>query len=126
MTGTLAGPLIGRDRQLELVVAAVDTDRVVTISGPGGVGKTRLAQAVIDRLGPDRTVELVELDIGESTVSIAEALARRVLGDRYSATDPLSALEGAIGDHPVLVVLDRKSTRLNSSHERLSRMPSSA
>ena len=106
MTGTLAGPLIGRDRQLELVVAAVDTDRVVTISGPGGVGKTRLAQAVIDRLGPDRTVELVELDIGESTVSIAEALARRVLGDRYSATDPLSALEGAIGDHPVLVVLD--------------------
>ena len=28
--------------------------------------------------------------------------------------------------HPVAGLLDRKSTRLNSSHHRLSRMPSSA
>ena len=27
---------------------------------------------------------------------------------------------------PILILSDRKSTRLNSSHERLSRMPSSA
>ena len=34
--------------------------------------------------------------------------------------------ELAIDDRPVPALIDRKSTRLNSSHPRLSRMPSSA
>ena len=33
---------------------------------------------------------------------------------------------GKPGPHVLINALDRKSTRLNSSHERLSRMPSSA
>ena len=42
--------------------------------------------------------------------------------------DDLQNLLYAEGKHSILVVIqgDRKSTRLNSSHERLSRMPSSA
>ena len=39
--------------------------------------------------------------------------------------DDLVIVHGGQGGHS-LVALDRKSTRLNSSHERLSRMPSSA
>jgi len=37
------GPLIGRERELSELTELVRTDRVVTLTGPGGSGKTRLA-----------------------------------------------------------------------------------
>ena len=45
-TGNLPLPVssfIGRERELEQTAAALDQARVVTLTGPGGVGKTRLA-----------------------------------------------------------------------------------
>lgn len=43
-------PLIGRDRELAEMVALIENRdiRLVTVTGPGGVGKTRLALAVAD------------------------------------------------------------------------------
>jgi class 3 adenylate cyclase len=52
-TGNLPVPVssfIGRDRELEQIAAALGQARLVTLSGPGGVGKTRLAVAVGERL----------------------------------------------------------------------------
>jgi predicted ATPase/class 3 adenylate cyclase len=48
-TGNLPVPVssfIGRGRELEQAAAALDQARVVTLTGPGGVGKTRLALQV--------------------------------------------------------------------------------
>ncbi|AYD89337.1 transcriptional regulator [Actinomyces lilanjuaniae] len=42
-------PMVGRGADLRAVEDAVATSRLVTITGPGGVGKTRLAQAVAAR-----------------------------------------------------------------------------
>ena len=44
--------LIGRDEQIDEVVSLIEApdNRLVTLVGPGGVGKTRLAIAVADRL----------------------------------------------------------------------------
>ena len=44
---------IGRTEELETVVAAVTSHRLVTIVGPGGAGKTRLAVEVARRISPD-------------------------------------------------------------------------
>ena len=41
-----AGPLISRDRELQTVTEQLDTGQLVTLVGPGGVGKTRLAVEV--------------------------------------------------------------------------------
>ena len=45
-------------------------------------------------------------------------------GDTITAVGPQTELEGHAGRFAQ--VIDRKSTRLNSSHSELSRMPSSA
>src|SRR5579875_3461439 len=38
-------PLVGRDSELDDIVRAVARTRLVTLTGPGGTGKTRLALA---------------------------------------------------------------------------------
>lgn len=48
----VATPMIGRERDLATVQAAMPRHRLVTICGPGGIGKTRLAlEFVRDHLG---------------------------------------------------------------------------
>src|SRR6266576_685533 len=42
--------LVGRRKECEGVAAALDASRLVTVMGPGGVGKTRLALAVAAQL----------------------------------------------------------------------------
>jgi predicted ATPase/class 3 adenylate cyclase len=39
-------PFVGRDRELAEVLALLDVHRIVTLTGPGGAGKTRLALQV--------------------------------------------------------------------------------
>lgn len=43
-------PFIGRARELDGLIAALDASRLVTLLGPGGAGKTRLAGEVARRL----------------------------------------------------------------------------
>ena len=86
------------------------------------------------------TANFISLDsIGKLDALIEESRARPVFIFKDSSSCGISAdvreqLEAMTGDIHVIVVqddrpvsnADRKSTRLNSSHPRLSRMPSSA
>lgn len=42
-------PLVGRDAELDRLCALIDTHPVTVLTGPGGVGKTRLALAAAER-----------------------------------------------------------------------------
>ncbi|MBB2909220.1 putative ATPase/DNA-binding SARP family transcriptional activator/tetratricopeptide (TPR) repeat protein [Streptosporangium becharense] len=77
-------PLLGRDDDLRRVRALLAASRVVSILGPGGLGKTRLAHAVA-REAPQPVVHFVEL-VG---VTASEDLVGEVgsaLGVRDSVT----------------------------------------
>ena len=74
----------------------------------------RLAQVALERTSV-RTGDSV-LDIGAGTGALTHQAA--ALGSRVTAID----LSPSMAVNPT----DRKSTRLNSSHEFVSRMPSSA
>ena len=83
-------------RMLALMDRAVTVWRIPVI----GRAKGRVIRRLIDHHGPKRGVELGSL-FGYSAILVA-------------------------GTMPPRGRLDRKSTRLNSSHSRASRMPSSA
>lgn len=76
--------LIGRDDDVRAVLGLLDAHRVVSIIGPGGLGKTRLAHTV-GRAAGQPVVRLVELvGIGTDDEVILETAS--VLGVRDSIT----------------------------------------
>ena len=94
--------LIGRESELALVTGRLHDRRLVTLVGPGGIGKTTLARAALARCGADfgegtRTVDLTRVD---SAAGVRESLAAQLGYASYGA------LLDAPGDHPVLVLVD--------------------
>src|SRR5262249_34225498 len=55
------GRLIGRERDLEVIAGALAAVPVVTLTGPGGIGKTRLALAAARRAEADDGAWLADL-----------------------------------------------------------------
>lgn len=77
-------PLLGRDDDLRRVRALLATSRVVSILGPGGLGKTRLAH-VIAREAPEPVVHFVEL-VGVTAPEDLVGEVGSALGVRDSVT----------------------------------------
>lgn len=99
-------PFLGRDDEVAALRAAAAAHRLVTVTGVGGVGKTRLvAEALpglVERLGlPAAVVELAGTDDGQVEVAVAAALG---LGPARGAL-PEAVLE-YLSVTPMLLVLD--------------------
>ncbi len=69
--------LIGRDQELESIMGLVKSRRMVTLNGPGGVGKTRLAKRVANELWDefDGEVFVIELAPVHDPASTVAAIA---------------------------------------------------
>ena len=79
--------LVGRDDDLARISALLVGERLVTLTGPGGVGKTRLAR----RLGADRsasggTATMVELTVVSDEQTVAATVARALDVQRQDGT----------------------------------------
>ncbi|MGN9836861.1 BTAD domain-containing putative transcriptional regulator [Nonomuraea sp. H19] len=103
--------LIGRDEAVAQVGALLGASRLVTLTGPGGVGKTRLAVAAAADLPFADGVWLVEL--AGTTGSVAEPVAAKLgvrdeAGSRSGvpAPDLPHRLADALRGQELLLVLD--------------------
>ena len=103
-------PLVGREGEVTTLVALLRRPgvRLLSLTGPGGVGKTRLALAVADRLAADFPdgVGFVSLAPVAHPDLVAPAVAQ-VLGLRESGNEPLVArLQAFLRERRLLLVLD--------------------
>jgi predicted ATPase/DNA-binding XRE family transcriptional regulator len=103
-------PLVGREQAIAAVVAllAEPAIRLLTLTGPGGIGKTRLALAVAERVAPQFPdgVVFVSLAPLADPALVASAVAER-LGVRERAEQPLrDALTTRLAGKRLLLVLD--------------------
>src|SRR5215831_9945015 len=101
-------PLIGRQRELQDVVDALSLSRLVSLTGPGGIGKTRLALAAADAAREHFTggVCWVELaPVGDPAI-VPQAVADGLGVPGVPGQDATATIAGHIGDRPMLLVLD--------------------
>jgi predicted ATPase/DNA-binding SARP family transcriptional activator len=104
-------PCIGREDELEALADLTGRHRLVTLVGPGGVGKTRLAQEVAGSL-QDAVADgawWVELASARDEVGVLAAIQRSLGMDAGGVTDAdaaLAAVARALGDRAAVLVLD--------------------
>jgi predicted ATPase/DNA-binding SARP family transcriptional activator len=98
--------LVGRQRELSEVLAALAASRLVTLTGPGGCGKTRLAVAAMDRLAGAHRVALADLTPVRSPELIADAVATALDVAELPGTDRFDTLVDAVAGRHLVVVLD--------------------
>jgi predicted ATPase len=102
--------LVGREQAIGEVVALVghDQTRLVTLTGPGGVGKTRLALATGERLQDRYGAGTVFVPLAAVTRPelILAGIGRAVGADLAGASSPVEALAERLGDGRWLLILD--------------------
>jgi predicted ATPase/DNA-binding SARP family transcriptional activator len=101
-------PLVGRHRELIDVVDALSRGRLLTLTGPGGTGKTRLALAAAGAARDSFTggVCWVGLAPVDDPAIVAGVVADRLGVPDSPGSDGATAIAEHLGDGSVLVVLD--------------------
>jgi predicted ATPase len=110
-----ATTLIGRDGDLERLRSLLAVSRVVSIVGPGGIGKTRLAHAIA-RAAAEPSVHVVELagvtsaedvagEVG-STLGVRDSVSGRRALTAEQRADVRARIAHLLGQAPGLLVLD--------------------
>ena len=99
--------MIGREEVAARLVSRLSRERLVTIVGPGGIGKTTVALAVAERMisSYEHGVWLVDLaPLGDPRL-VSSAVAT-VLGLEVRTDNPLPGLVAGLRDKRMLLLLD--------------------
>jgi predicted ATPase len=100
--------LIGRDQELVELAGALTRTRLLTLTGVGGVGKTRLALAVAERISGSYVDDtwLVELAPLVDTALVVQTVAKVVAVPLAPGADTVAALVDYFRPRHTLLILD--------------------
>lgn len=99
--------VIGRDEVIAGLAAHLPERRLLTIAGPGGMGKTTVAVAVAHRFARQTGMRAVFVNFAPvSAAASAASTIASALGVAVSSGDPMPDLVQALGNASVLLVLD--------------------
>jgi len=99
--------MIGREEAVRALVSRIARSRLVTIVGPGGIGKSTVALAIAERMisGFEHGVWRVDLAPLSDPRLVSSAVAT-VLGMGIGTQDSLSGLVASLRDRRMLLLLD--------------------
>ncbi|MER7924662.1 AAA family ATPase [Streptomyces sp. NPDC096057] len=97
---------VGRSAELAELARALDASRLVTVTGPGGVGKSRLAAHAATRSAPPDGVWRVELAPVRDPELVDFAVVEALGLTDHTARLPREALLGHLTERQLLLVLD--------------------
>jgi predicted ATPase len=122
--------LIGREQAIDEVAGLLGHPdvRLVTLTGPGGVGKTRLAVALGERLRGRFSAGIVFVPLAAVTEPerVMTGIGRAVGADLAGGGAPLEALVEQLGDDAWLLILDNLEQVVEAAgdlNELLARSP---
>ncbi|MFC1409100.1 BTAD domain-containing putative transcriptional regulator [Streptacidiphilus sp. N1-12] len=126
---------LGREPDLAAVRAALGAARLVTLIGPGGAGKTRLALEAAGKAGaagaaPVRLVELAPLsdpaDLPSTVLAALQlresAAAQRATMAPHRVAEATERIVAALGARPLLLVLDNCEHLIEAAAALAARM----
>ncbi|GEP47140.1 DUF4062 domain-containing protein [Microbacterium saccharophilum] len=112
-------PLVGREaeRDATLALLAQESTRLVTLTGAGGIGKSRLAiEVALEVARAGRDVAFTLLEAVSSPERVIDALARSLgVRDAASAGSLTERVISAIGERDTLLVIDNMEHLLGAT-----------
>jgi predicted ATPase/DNA-binding winged helix-turn-helix (wHTH) protein len=99
--------LIGREAVVDHLIDCLTTHRMLTLVGPGGIGKTAVAVEAAKALLPTQADGVWLIDLAPiADPALAPTTLATALGLEIRADDPLPGIVSAIRDQRMLLILD--------------------
>ncbi len=112
-------PLLGRDAEVAAVSALLGSgeSRLITLIGPGGIGKTRLALSIAAELTEpfDDQIAWAPVTTATTTESVAAAVAQSVGVTEMGGAPAIDVLRAALRDLRLLLVIDNFEQALDAA-----------
>ena len=99
-------PLVGRDTDMAALVRAAASNRLVTVTGIGGVGKTRLVAESLGEIAGQLQVPIAVVELGGVPAGSVDSTAVAALGLEVPAGTPRAAVSEYLGASTQLLVID--------------------
>ncbi len=100
-------PFVGRELEMQRLLATLKRGGTLTLVGPGGVGKSRLVLEAAQRFARDSARRTVFISLAGVTPEAVIGTTMSELGVAPEASrDPLDTLRDAIESEPLVIVLD--------------------